>query len=219
MAEGKPPRRSAPEPAVTRLSFYLRHLERLREGGIYTTSSRRLGDGVGCTAAQVRKDLAYFGQFGRPGVGYPVEELAASLKRILGTDHMWKTALVGVGNLGSALVAYEGYRRRGFVISCAFDSDGAKVGRLIGSVRVEDVSRFREIVERDGIRLGVIAVGAGEAQAVADMMRDAGIEGILNFAPIDVSVPEETVLYTVDLAVRLEQISYHLVHRRRAGKG
>jgi len=218
MAQGRPPRRSAPEPAVTRLSFYLRRLERLREGGIATTSSQRLGEAVGCTAAQVRKDLAYFGQFGRPGVGYPVDELAAALRAILGTDRLWKTALVGVGNLGSALVAYEGFRRRGFRISCAFDSNPAKVGRLIGSVRVEDVSRFGEIVQREGIRLGIIAVGASEAQAVADMMRDAGIEGILNFAPIDVRVPDETVLYTVDLAVRLEQIPYHLAHRRRGGR-
>jgi len=203
----------APESAVTRLSHYLRRLEQLRAARVVKISSRRLGEAVGCTGAQVRKDLARFGQFGRAGIGYPVDELAAALRRILGTHRRWNTALVGVGNLGSALVRYEGFRRRGFVISCAFDRDPDKIGTHVGSLVVRDVSTFGRVVRENRIRLGIIAVGAGEAQEVADMMTAAGIEGMLNFAPVDINVPEGVTSYTVDLAVSLERITYRLVHR------
>ncbi len=205
-----------PEPAVTRLSLYLRHLEELRADGVVTISSTRIGSAVGCSAAQVRKDLGYFGQFGRRGVGYPVEDLAASLRHILGTHRLWPTALVGVGNLGSALLAYEGFKRRGFMISCAFDNDPQKIGRVINSVLIRDVAEFSSAVCERGIRLGIIAVGARTAQTVVDMMIRAGIEGILNFAPTQVRVPDTVVLYAEDLAIRLEQITYHLMRRGAA---
>ncbi len=204
----------APEPAVTRLSLYLRHLESLIARGVKTVSSSRLGAALGSTASQVRKDLAYFGQFGRPGVGYPVFELAETLRRILGTHVTWKVALVGVGNLGSALLSYGGFRKRGFTIACAFDSDPEKIGRRIGDITVEDVKDFERCVSEKNIVLAMIAVRADQAQKVADMVTAAGIRGILNFAPTELDVPDTVIVYTEDLAVSLEQITYRLARKR-----
>ncbi|MHC4714287.1 MAG: redox-sensing transcriptional repressor Rex [Planctomycetota bacterium] len=204
--QGPDPKR-APEPAVTRLPLYLRHLET-------TVSSSQLGKALGSTAAQVRKDLACFGQFGRPGVGYPVADLAASLRHVLGTHMIWKVALVGVGNLGSALLSYAGFRKRGFAIACAFDADRAKIGRKVGGVTVRDMKDFARCVSEKNIVLGMIAVGADQAQKVANTMVAAGVRGILNLAPIDIEVPKGALVYTEDLAVGLEQIAYHLARKR-----
>ncbi len=199
---------------MTRLPLYLRHLESLAARGVATVSSGQLGKALGSTAARVRKDLACFGQFGRPGVGYPVSDLAESIRRIIGTHMVWKVALVGVGNLGSALLSYAGFRKRGFEIACAFDIDRAKIGRKIGGVTVRDMKEFARRVSEKNVVLGMIAVGANQAQKVANTMAAAGIRGILNLAPTGLEVPEGVFVYTEDLAVGLEQIAYHLARRR-----
>ncbi len=199
-----------PRPAVTRLSLYLRHLEHLHAAGTRTVSSGELGRACGTTAAQVRKDFAYFGQFGRRGLGYDVATLSRALRRILGTQKVRGAALVGVGNLGSALLAYGGFAERGFQIALAFDRDRRKVGRKVGGVEVLPESAFAQRIAATGTVLGIVAVGASAAQEVADMMVAAGIRGILNFAPIELAVPADVAVYSVDLAVALEQISYRL---------
>jgi len=202
-----------PKAVVNRLSLYLRELQNLVREGSQTTSSRRLGSVLGFSDAQVRKDLAYFGQFGYPGIGYRCRELIEAIKHILGTDHQWPVAMVGVGNLGRALLGYRGFLRQGFRIDAAFDLDPQKIGRRIDGVDVYDLARLSEIVRAHNIRLGIIAVPADSAQATADTMVAAGITGILNFAPATVTVPPEMSLVAVDLAVQLEQLSFSVAHR------
>ncbi len=193
-----------------RLSLYLRQLERMLRDGIEKVSSRRLGEALGISDAQVRKDLGYFGHFGRAGVGYPVEELVKSVRRILGTDHEWPVALVGIGNLGRALVGYRGFRRQGFQIRAIFDLDPQKVGQSIEGICVEPASDLARRVAELKITLGIIAVPAEAAQAIADTLVSAGVKGILNFAPAPISVPDRISLVAVDLAIQLESLSYQV---------
>jgi len=193
---------------VKRLSLYLRQLEELAEDGRSTISSRQLSKALGLTDAQVRKDLAYFGQFGRPGVGYQVAELADHLRSIFGTDRISHVAVVGVGNLGSALLRYRGWMTKGFRVVAAFDSAASKIGRKFGNITVQPMSKLAAAARAGHIRLAILAVPAAVAQKVADEVCRAGIEGILNFAPITLSLPPEVAVIPVDLAVQLEQLSY-----------
>lgn len=204
----KPDGREPPKAVVNRLSLYLRELQRLARDGEETTSSNQLGKLLGITDAQVRKDLAYFGQFGHPGVGYRTVELVAEIKRILGTDRQWVVALVGVGNLGRALLGYKGFHPQGFRIAAAFDADMTKVGQTIGGVIVHPLDRLEEIVRERGVTLGLIASPAPAAQEIADRLVAAGVSGILNFAPVTLSLPEGVSLVGVDLATEMEQLSY-----------
>ncbi len=199
-----------PTPAVTRLSFYLRQLEAFKAADRHTTSSKQLGEALGYTDAQVRKDLAYFGQFGHPGIGYRVEELIAQLRKILGTDKVWKTLLVGAGNLGRALLAYKGFLSKGFSLAAIFDGDPNKVGQMFGELRVEPMENLARIVSEQRVRLAILSVPAEAAQAVADKLVAAGIRGILNFAPVSISVPPEVSVQGVDLAVQLEQLAFKM---------
>lgn len=204
----KPDGREPPKAVVSRLSLYLRELQRLARDGEETVSSSGLGKLLGITDAQVRKDLAYFGQFGHPGVGYRTAELAAEIKRILGTDRQWVVALVGVGNLGRALLGYKGFNPQGFRIAAAFDADMTKVGQSIGGVIVHPLDRLEEVVRERGVTLGLIASPATAAQEIADRLVAAGVSGILNFAPVTLSLPEGVSLVGVDLATEMEQLSY-----------
>lgn len=199
-----------PKAAVFRLSLYLRELSELREKGTETVSSSKLADILGLTDAQVRKDLAYFGQFGYPGVGYRVGELIGELKHILGTDRTWGVVLIGCGNLGRALIAYKGFRSQGFQIMGAFDSDARKVGRSAGELTIQPMSELSDTVARTGTRIAVITVPADQAQRAADQAVAAGIRGILNFAPTSITIPARVVQNAVDLAIRLEQLSFQL---------
>lgn len=204
---------SIPLLAVRRLSLYLRQLEALARDGRATISSRELGKALGLTDAQVRKDLAYFGQFGHPGIGYRVDEVIQRVKRILGTDRTWNTALIGAGNLGQALLAYRGFERKGFRLVAIFDSDRAKVGSRpdrIENVAVQHISDLPRTVARLKVMLAMIAVPAAAAQAVADQLVSAGVRGILNFAPVALAVPDSVAVSSVDLAVRLEQLSFQV---------
>jgi len=199
-----------PTPAVHRLSFYLRQLEGFRRADRHTISSRQLGESLGYTDAQVRKDLAYFGQFGHPGIGYRVEELINQLRKILGTDKVWNVLLVGAGNLGRALLAYRGFLRKGFSLAAVFDADPAKVGQSFGDLPVRPVAELPTAARELNIRLAIMAVPADAAQRVADELVAIGIRGILNFAPIGVIVPEGVSIQSVDLAVQLEQLSFKM---------
>lgn len=202
-----------PKAVISRLSLYLRELQHLLRDGQETISSNQLGRVLGFTDAQVRKDLAYFGHFGYPGIGYRCDELTAAIRKILGTDQRWPVAMVGVGNLGRALLGYKGFQQQGFHIVAAFDVDPGKVGGLVEGVRVYPLDRLPEITREHKIRLAMIAVPAVAAQSVADSLVSIGIEGLLNFAPVTISLPEHVRQVGVDLAIELEQLSFAVVNR------
>lgn len=197
-----------PNPAVRRLSLYLRQLEAFKRKDRRTVSSKQLGESLGLTDAQIRKDFAYFGQFGHPGVGYRVDDLITRVRRILGTDKIWPVLLVGAGNLGRALLAYRGFEEKGFRITAVFDGDPSKVGRRYGAFSIRPMAILPESVHRENIRLGIIAVPADSAQDVSDQLIRAGVRGLLNFAPVSINVPSDVALNAVDLAVQLEQLSF-----------
>jgi len=200
-----------PTPTVQRLSLYLRRLEDLARVGIEEVSSRQLAGFLRITAAQVRKDLTHFGQFGRPGVGYRVGPLIEELRRILGTDRTWRVVLVGIGDLGRALLRYRGFRNKGFKIVGAFDVAAGKIGRKFGQVTVRRMDELPAVVRRHEVRLAVIATPAEAAQEVADRLCDAGIKGILNFAPVTLHTPPDVAVGPVDLAGTLEQLSFRVI--------
>ena len=206
-----------PKAVINRLSLYLRELQRLVRDGNETTSSTQLGKLLEFTDAQVRKDLAYFGQFGYPGIGYRCGELIDKIKDILGTNQRWPIAMVGLGNLGRALLGYRGFTHQGFQIACAFDVDEAKVNKQFEGIPVYHLDQIVEIVPKLGIRLAIIAVPAPSAQKVADALVAAGIEGILNFAPVTIAVPKQINLEGVDLAIELEQLSFAVINKGRTG--
>lgn len=201
---------SIPNPAVRRLSLYLRQLEAFERKGRRTVSSRQLGESLRLTDAQIRKDLAYFGQFGRPGIGYRVDELIAQVKRILGTDKTWNVLLVGAGNLGRALSAYRGFESKGFHLVAVFDNNPALGGKRVGPYTVQPLADAPATIQQHAVRLAILAVPADNAQEVADFLIDAGVRGLLNFAPISLSVPQSVAINSVDLAVQLEQLSFQV---------
>ncbi|MBP1775791.1 MAG: rex [candidate division NC10 bacterium] len=206
-----------PEKTVTRLSIYLRCLEELEADGVTSVSSRQLAERFGLNSAQVRKDLAYFGQFGVRGLGYYIAELKHNLERILGLKQDWEVALVGVGNLGSALIAYKGFQARGFKIGLAFDADPAKMGQIVGDVQITEIAKLVQTVRRKKVKIAMLAVPAAAAQSVADLLVEAGITAILNFAPAQLTVPEGVKVQNVDLSVLLKTLSYHTVRTTRSG--
>ncbi|MBL9122335.1 MAG: redox-sensing transcriptional repressor Rex [Planctomycetaceae bacterium] len=207
---------AVPKAVVNRLSLYLRELQHLVRDGRETTSSNQLGRVLGFTDAQVRKDLAYFGHFGYPGIGYRCDELIRAIRKILGTNQQWPMAMVGVGNLGRALLGYKGFQQQGFRIVAAFDSDPHKMGSVIEGVQVYHLDSLPEITATNRIRLGIIAVPAAAAQAAADSLVAVGVEGILNFAPVTIALPEHVNLVGVDLAIELEQLSFAVANRGSA---
>ena len=218
MGEGKyktiaPSGETVPQAVVSRLSLYLRELQHLIRDGKETTNSNQLGQTLGFSDAQVRKDLAYFGHFGHPGIGYRCDELVAAIRRIMGTDRDWPVAMVGTGNLGTALLGYKGFGHQGFRIVAAFDVDAGKVGGSIMGVPIFHFDRLAEVVAENRIKLGMIAVPAPAAQGVADRLVAAGIEGIVNFAPVTLALPPHISQVGVDLAIELEQLSFAVVNR------
>lgn len=205
--------RLAPKAVVGRVSLYLRQLETALKQGHKRISSSQLGQSLGLNDAQVRKDLAFFGQFGHPGIGYQIDELIAALRHILGIDRIWPTALIGMGNLGRALVMYRGFRSRGFHVVALFDKDPSKVGHRLGGLTVRPFNELPEARESLGITLAILCVPAEEAQVVADQVTSCGIQGILNFAPLPLTVPTGVVVMAVDLSVQLELLAYQVQNR------
>jgi redox-sensing transcriptional repressor len=214
----RPEPTSVPAAVVNRLSLYLRELQHLVAEGIQTTNSSQLGERLGFSDAQVRKDLAYFGNFGHPGIGYRSDELIGEIRRILGTDRRWSVALVGVGNLGTALLGYRGFEPQGFVLAAAFDSDPAKVGTHVEGVEILAINRLPIIVAQRQVDLGMIAVPAPHAQAAADRLVAAGVRGIVNFAPVTLALPDGVSQVSVDLARELEQVAFAVASRLRTGE-
>ncbi len=204
---------NVPKAVVNRLSFYSRELSHLVREGHETTSSTQLGSRLGLTDAQVRKDLAYFGQFGYPGIGYRCNELIQQIRHILGTDRDWPVALVGLGNLGTALIGHRGFSRQGFQVKAVFEVDKSKIGQTFQGVPVFPSDQLVKLVQERGIRLGILAVPAAAAQSMADDLVKAGVEGIMNFAPVTISVPATVSKVSVDLAIELEQLSFAVVNR------
>jgi redox-sensing transcriptional repressor len=198
----------APKAVVGRVSLYLRQLESFQRQGFTTVSSSQLGSALAINDAQVRKDLAFFGQFGYPGIGYRIEELSAALRRILGIDRDWPLALVGLGNLGRALLKYRGFRSRGFHIVALFDNDPQKIGRTHDGLLVEPIEAMPQAITARNVSLAVLSVPAESAQRVAEQMVACGILGILNFAPVPLNVPPSVSVVAVDLSVQLEHLAY-----------
>lgn len=205
-------RGDVPNVVVSRLSLYLRELQHLVREGRATVSSSQLGKRLGVTDAQVRKDLAYFGHFGHPGIGYRCDELIAEIRRILGTDRQWIVTMVGVGNMGRALLRYKGFAAQGFRIVAAFDVDPRIVGSKIEGIPVFDLQQLAEIVRQQHVQLGMITVPATQAQQVANQLVAAGIAGIVNFAPVALSLPENVPLVGVDLTTELEQLAFSVAN-------
>jgi redox-sensing transcriptional repressor len=199
-----------PEATINRLSVYSRFLERLDEKGIITVSSNEIAEGVGVSPPQVRKDLAYFGEFGTRGVGYNVQDLLRYTLKILGLNVAWPLLLVGAGNLGYALSTYRGFNSRGFSVVGVFDNDLNKIGRKVGDLDVYPPEKMPDIIKKHKVRIGIIAVPTKSAQDVADLMIKNGLDAILNFAPVSLNVPGHVVYRNVDLSVNLEILTFNL---------
>ena len=201
-----------PKAVAGRLSLYLRELQHLVGRGQATISSGELAGVLSLTGAQVRKDLAHFGHFGHPGIGYRCDDLVAAIRKIFGTDQTWPVVLVGVGNLGRALLGYKGFRQQGFHIVAALDLDRSKAGTLVEQVPIHHLDELSDIIHSQDVRLAMIAVPATAAQGVADQLVEAGVVGVVNFAPVTLSLPDGVSLVGVDLAMELEQISFSVVN-------
>ena len=202
-------RRRIPEATVARLPVYLRTLLDLRDDGADTISSERLAELAGVNAAKVRKDLSWLGSYGTRGVGYDVDQLLLEISRELGLTRDWPVAIVGVGNLGAALANYGGFGERGFPVAALVDADPAKVGSVVAGHAVHHIDELDELVAELGIAIGIIATPAVGAQEVADRLVAAGVTSILNFAPAVVTVPAQTTLRKVDLALELQVLSFY----------
>ncbi|MBI2884848.1 MAG: redox-sensing transcriptional repressor Rex [Candidatus Omnitrophica bacterium] len=204
-------RHSIPEASVERLSLYARELGRLDRQGVAFISSKRLGEALGLTDAQVRRDLSYVGQFGKSGRGYEVQRLQTALSRTLGIEgRVWSVALAGVGNLGSALLAYRGFQERGFVFRVAVDSDPAKVGQVVQGVTIAPSHQLSELARRHQVHIGILTVPSETAQRVCDQLIAGGVRAIVNFAPAHLDVPASVRLRNMDLAIELEALAFYL---------
>jgi len=203
-------RADIPRKAVYRLSVYLRCLQRLKANGIRTVSSEALAKAARVKSTQLRKDLTYFGQFGTRGLGYDVEQLSQMISDLLGTTSLQPVILVGVGNLGLALLTYRGFEPEGFEIIAAFDLEASRKRDKAVATPIHPMERLADIVEKHGVKMAIITVPASEAQEVTNDLVAAGITGILNFAPMVLHVPDEVMVNNVNLAMELENLSYFI---------
>ncbi len=213
-----PKKKSIPEPTIARLPRYLRSFTGFIHDHRSVISSKELAAASGINSAQVRKDLAYFGQFGQRGIGYDVKNLDVKMREILGLHKAWRIAIVGAGNLGTALLQYGGFTKAGFRIEAAFDVDPSKVGWELEGIRIWATPAIRQVVREKKIEIGVLAVPASQAQRVADDLVDAGIRAILNFAPCTLTVPKSVLVRGVDLASELEHLTYFLEKSNKGDK-
>ena len=204
-----------PDATIRRLSLYLRYLEDFDRLGIANVASGALAERGGTTAAQVRKDLSYLGSFGKRGLGYPVPELTRVLRTVLGLDCTWRVALLGAGRIGTALFEYQPFRARGFNITTVIDNDPCKVGSLLGDVRVRGEEDLERTLRNDGTDLVIVAVPAPVAQSLVDRVVAAGIKAVLNYAPVQLRLPDDVALRNVSMLVELEGLSHALARARR----
>jgi redox-sensing transcriptional repressor len=199
-----------PDVVIRRLPLYARSLRYLLQEDIRSVSSQELGERINVTAAQIRKDLSYFGEFGKQGIGYDVEKLLHQIERILGLNQQWPVALVGIGHLGEAIARYEGFRSQGIRIAALFDSDPAKIGSQVNDVTIQHDSEIEQALREQAIKLAIIAVPANRAQEVADMLVAAGVRAILNYAPVIIQVPENVWVRHIDPVATLHSMTYYL---------
>jgi redox-sensing transcriptional repressor len=199
-----------PDIVISRLPIYLRALSRMALEGLDVTSSQELGKRLGISSAQIRKDLSHFGEFGKQGTGYQIKYLTGQLRRILKVEQEWAVALVGVGDLGHALVRYNGFRDRGFRITLLFDSDPAKIGAQLDGFTIHDAAQMASLIREHGISLAMVAVPAEAAQSVTDELVKAGIKGILNYAPINIAAPDGVRVQYIDPVVHLQRMTYYV---------
>ena len=199
-----------PEVVIERLPQYLRALAHLEESGIEVISSQQLGELLQVTPAQIRKDLSYFGRFGKQGRGYSISHLLRQLREILGLDHTWNVAVVGVGRLGRSIISYPGFQPEGFRVVCAFDSDQRVVGQMAGGLLIHDFANFKEVAEAENVQIAIVAVPATVAQDVIDHLVADGIKAILNYAPKSAITPPDVRMRNVDPVVALQSMTYYL---------
>ena len=205
--------RKIAESTVRRLSLYLRFLEHSQAQKLTTISSAELARRGATTSAQVRKDLSFFGSFGKRGLGYSVDELAARLREILGLKRTYRVVVVGAGRIGGALVQYPGFRQRGFNVTAIYDSDAKKVGSRWNGLVVRDVRQLESDLKKDPGDIAILVTPAEAAQAVTDRLVHAGVKAILNFAPVQLVVPNDVVVKSVNMALELETLSFALANR------
>lgn len=201
---------SIPDIVISRLPVYLRALERLSQEGQEVTSSHELGKRLGISSAQIRKDLSHFGGFGKQGTGYRIAYLREQLRQVLNVERDWEVALVGAGDLGNAVARYRGFSNRGFHISCIFDSSADKIGKNIGEFLIQPLDSMHTIITERGIKIAMVAVPAESAQSVADTLIAAGVRAILNYAPINLNVPESVHVQYIDPVIHLQRMTYYL---------
>jgi len=199
---------------VRRLSKYYRSLKYAYDRGMRTISSQELADMNSLTAAQVRKDLSFFGAFGRRGLGYYVADLQRNIARILGINKTWNVALVGAGNIGRALIDYDQFRQQGFLIKLVLDNDSNKIGNVYHGIEVSDFANLDDEIKKNKIKIAIVAVPAQHAQSVVDKLIDSKVKAILNFAPITVQVPEGVFVRNENMAIELEALSFALTNRK-----
>ncbi|NCP87718.1 MAG: redox-sensing transcriptional repressor Rex [Anaerolineae bacterium CG_4_9_14_3_um_filter_57_17] len=207
---------NVPDIIVSRLPVYLRALERMYDHAIMTTSSQELGEKVGISAAQIRKDLSQFGEFGKQGTGYHIPFLIEHLRRILHVDHPWNVVIVGMGELGHAIARYQGFSVRGFRVAMCFDSDPTKIGRPVfndlkmSGLSIQDEKNLVEALRGSNIKMAMLCVPASAAQAVTDVLVEAGIKGILNYAPVNLVTPRDIRVQYIDPTVGLQRMAYYI---------
>jgi redox-sensing transcriptional repressor len=199
-----------PDIIIGRLPIYLRALQRMADKGIQTTSSQELGERVGISAAQIRKDISQFGEFGKQGTGYRISFLSDKLREILNINRIWDVAVVGAGDMGHALANYPGFVNRGFRIAMVFDIAPAKIGQKIGDFIVQDAAELVDKVRAANIKVAMLTVPASAAQEAANILVEAGIKAILNYAPLSLTVPESVRVQHIDPATHLQRMTYYL---------
>ena len=199
-----------PDIVVGRLPQYLRSLQRMAREGRKLTSSQELGERLGISAAQIRKDLSQFGEFGKQGTGYQIAYLIEQLQKILNVDHEWEIAVVGAGDIGNAVARYKGFTNRGFRVCIIFDINPEKIGTQIGEFVVLDYANLVEAIQAAGIKIAMVTVPANRAQEVADRLVEAGIKAILNYAPISINVPEGVRVQYIDPSIHLQRMTYYM---------
>lgn len=199
-----------PDIVISRLPVYLRALDRLTQEGHEVTSSHELGKRLGISSAQIRKDLSHFGGFGKQGTGYRIDHLSEQLRQVLQVNFEWKVALIGAGDLGSAVARYRGFAERGFHIHCIFDTAPDKVGKRINDFVIQPLADMEHVIREERIRIAMIAVPAEAAQTVADKLVAAGVMAILNYAPINLTVPDGVHVQYIDPVLHLQRMTYYL---------
>lgn len=201
---------AVPEVVILRLPLYMRALSRLVEEKVEVVSSQELGNRLQLTPAQIRKDLSYFGRFGKQGKGYNVRRLLVELKRILQLDREWSMALMGVGRLGRAILNYGGFSPQGFKIIAAFDTDPAQVGKKAGNLTVQDISELGTTIASRGISIGIVAVPPAQAQKIINILAENGIRAILNYVPVALRVPKDVRMREIDPVIALQSMTFYL---------